>query len=120
MMRDNKVSVMFPKVYICIRIEKLLKWLAMLNVKEIFIMREESLVLETIFFLLTEQKLKICKKPYYSIKCSVESLFMLPIELASTKLSTLIQPVQRIRQEDLCSFIKIGLGGEAKCLFLIW
>lgn len=89
--------------------------------EETFIMREESLVivLETNFFLLTEQKLEICKKTYYSIKCRAESLYMLPTELVSTKLSTLIQPCQRVRQEDLGSFIKIGLGGEAECLFLM-
>lgn len=57
----------------------------MLNLEETFIMREESLVvLETHFFLSTVQRWKICKKPYYSVKCRAERLFSLPFELAST------------------------------------
>lgn len=62
-----------------------------LNLEETFLTRKEHLaVLETHFFLSTQQKFKICKKPYYPIKCRAESLFSLPIELANTKLSTLI------------------------------
>lgn len=52
---DNKVNVIFPKVETCTIIERLLKWLVILNIEETFIMREESfvIVLETNFFLLT-------------------------------------------------------------------
>lgn len=59
-------------------------------------------VIEIHFFLSTEQNSKICKKPYYPMKCRAVSLFRWPIELASTKWRTMvIRPCRRVSQGGL-------------------